>query len=292
MSRFRVQAYHFSLTWPQSSFDINECLQFLRERTVGQSTVVEVIVCSEEHESGELHRHGYVRFNRRVDLRDPNKFDFQGRHANVQRTQNVNAWKNYIREDGEYVEWSADPENDNLFEWARTLSTEQFWERARRANVGYGYARNAWDTTQSELNNITMEEDPNPDLNIVLPRELSEFNFSTNLTNIIVGPTGCGKTFISLRRMTKPLLFVTHVDQLKHFSASLHRSILFDDMAFNHLPLQAQIHLCDRTLPRSIHRRYGTTLIPAGIQVTITCNERPVNWDPPINRRINLLTIN
>lgn len=292
MVPFRVQATSFSLTWPQSSFDINACLEHLRSLTVGSASVVEVIVCSETHESGDLHRHGYVRFNRRIDLRDPNKFDFESRHANVQRTTNIPAWKNYIREDGDFVEWTSDTNSDNLFEWARTLNAEEFWERARRANIGYGYARNAWDSTQSELNSITMAEDPNPDLNIVLPQPLEEFHFSTNLTNIIVGPTGCGKTFISLRRMIKPILFVTHVDQLKHFSAGIHRSILFDDMSFAHLPLQAQIHLCDRTLPRSIHRRYGTTLIPPGIQVTITCNDRPVMWDPPINRRINLLTIN
>lgn len=291
MAPFRVQATSFSLTWPQSNFDINECLTFLQSITIGQASVVEVIVCSEEHQTGELHRHGFVRFNRRVDLRDPNKFDFQGRHANVQRTTNVQAWKNYIREDGDYVEWCADTQSDNLFEWARTLSREEFWERCRRANIAYGYARNAWDSVSSELNAITLEDDPNPDLNLPLPRDLDEFEFSNNLTNIIVGPTGCGKTFISLRRMTKPILFVTHVDQLRHFNPSMHKSILFDDMAFNHLPLQAQIHLCDRTLPRSIHRRYGTTLIPPGTQVTITCNERPVIWDPPVNRRINILTI-
>lgn len=291
MVLFRVQATSFSLTWPQSSFDINECLNYLKSITIGRASVVEVIVCSETHESGDLHRHGYVRFNRRIDLRDPNRFDFEGRHANVQRTTNVPAWKNYIREDGDFVEWNSDPQSDNLFEWARTLTGEEFWERARRANIGYGYARNAWDTVSSELNTITMGDDPNADLNIVLPESLSNFEFSTQLTNIIVGPTGCGKTFISLRRMTKPILFVTHVDQLRHFSPQIHRSILFDDMAFNHLPLQAQIHLVDRGLPRSIHRRYGTTLIPPGIQVTITCNERPVTWDPPINRRINYLLI-
>lgn len=292
MAPFRVQASSFSLTWPQSSFDINECLLFLRSISIGSASPLEIIVCSETHQSGDLHRHGYIRFNKRVDLRDATRFDFEGRHANVQRTTNIPAWKNYIKEDGDFVEWAQDPQTDNLFEWARTLSTEDYWERCRRANIGYGYARNAHDSVSSEQRMITMNDDPNPDLNLMLPESLETFDFSTQLTNVIVGPTGCGKTFISLRRMTKPLLFVTHVDQLRHFSPTMHKSILFDDMAFNHLPLQAQIHLCDRDLPRSIHRRYGTTLIPPGIQVTITCNERPITWSPPINRRINYLLIN
>lgn len=286
---FRAQGYQFSLTYPQSNFNINECLEFLKGLRVGSKSVVEAIVCSETHADGNLHRHAYVRFNGRVDIRRADKFDFQGRHPNVQRTQNIQAWKNYIRKDGTFVEYL--PETDNIFEWARTLSYEEYWERTRRTNVGYGYAGNAYNFVTNERASITMEEDPNPTLNIPLPRELDQFEFQTNLTNIIVGPTGCGKTVMCLRRMMKPLLFVTHVDQLRSFSPTIHRSILFDDMAFNHLPLQAQIHLCDRSLPRSIHRRYGTTLIPPGIQVTITCNERPVNWDPPINRRINYLLI-
>lgn len=292
MNRFRVQGTHFSVTYPQSDFNINEALEHLRTLTIGRASVVEVIICSELHQDGNQHRHAYVRFNRRIDLRNPRFFDFSGRHANVQRTQNPEAWKNYIREDGEFVEWSSDSADErNLFELARTLQFEQYFERTRSDGISFQYARNAWEHAQSELNQITLFEDPNIDLNFPLPEQLNNFELSNSLTNIIVGPTGCGKTVTLCRRMLKPILFCTHVDQLKHYVPNLHKSILFDDMDFSHWPVTAQIHLTDRLMPRAINRRYGTTLIPPGVQVSVTCNQRPFTWDPAINRRLNMLTL-
>lgn len=292
MNRFRVQATHFSLTYAQSNFPLEELLEFLRNVTVGSARVVEVIVCSEEHQDGNLHRHAYVRFNRRVDLRTPTVFDFQSRHPNLQRTQNVRAWQNYIRQDGNVLEWRDTAEEEtNLYELANTLTHDEFFERARRDRVHFGYARHAWDSTQTELNLITFDEDPNPTLEVNFPQALEDFEFETARTNVIVGPTGCGKTVISLRRMLKPILFCSHVDQLKNFLPNRHKSILFDDMDFSHWPVTAQIHLCDRALPRAINRRYGTTLIPEGVQVSVTCNQRPFTWDPAVNRRLNYLSL-
>jgi len=289
---YRVQGSHFSITFPQSDFDLNAALEYYKEFTKGRARVVEVIISSEQHEDGHYHRHIYLRFNRRIDIRNPRVFDFMGRHANVQRCNNPEAWKNYIRKDGEFLAWSDDaPEEDNTFELARTLPYEEYFERTRKKNISYQYARNAWDHTQSEINQITLYEDPNINLNLPLIEPLQCFNLSTDLTNVIVGPTGCGKTVTLCRRMLKPILFCTHIDQLKHFSHSMHRSILFDDMDFSHWPVTAQIHLADRNMPRAINRRYGTTLIPPGVQVSVTCNQRPFTWDPAVNRRLNLLTL-
>jgi len=289
---FRVQGTHFSLTYPRCNVDINALLQFFKQFTKGRASVVEVIVCSEQHEDGGDHRHAYIRLDRRIDLRNPRDFDFMGFHANVQRCVNPEAWKNYIKKDGSFMEWQNEATNeDNTFELARTLPYEEFFERTRKKQVSFMYAKNAWDHTQSELNQITLYEDPNLNLNLPLIEPLQCFNLSTELTNVIVGPTGCGKTVTLCRKMQKPILFCTHVDQLKNFQQHLHHSILFDDMDFSHWPVTAQIHLTDRQMPRAINRRYGTTLIPPGVQVSVTCNTRPFTWDPAINRRLNLLTL-
>jgi len=289
---FRVQGTHFIVTFPHADFAIDAGLEFFKAYTKGRASVVEVIICSEQHEDGSYHRHVYLRFNRRIDLRNPRDFDFMGKHGNVQRCNNPEATKNYIRKDGEYLEWSDNaPEQDNLFELAKTLGYEEFFERTRKSNISYQYARNAWDHGQSEFNQITLYEDPNLGLNLPLIEPLQVFTLSSDLTNVIVGPTGCGKTVTLCRRMEKPILFCTHVDQLKHFNPSIHRSILFDDMDFSHWPVTAQIHLCDRQMPRAINRRYGTTLIPGGVQVSVTCNQRPFLWDPAIQRRLNMLTL-
>lgn len=289
---FRVQGTHFSLTYPQCNVPLNAILEFFKSYTKGRARVVEAIVSCEQHKDGNNHLHLYLRFSRRIDVRNPRDFDFMGFHANIQRCANPEAWKTYIRKDGDFVEWRDDAaEEDNTFELARTLPFEEFFERTRKKNISYQYARNAWDYAQSEINQITLLEDPNLELNLPLIEPLATFNLSTELTNVIVGPTGCGKTVTLCRKMLKPILFCTHVDQLKHFNPMIHKSILFDDMDFSHWPITAQIHLTDRQMPRAINRRYGTTLIPAGVQVSVTCNQRPFMWDPAVNRRLNALIL-
>lgn len=293
---FRAQGTNFSVTWPQSDFPLQDALDNLKSKTVGAARVVEVIISSELHEDGNLHRHAFVRFNRRIDQRNSRFFDWEGRHANIQRTQNVPAWKNYIRKDGDFLEWSEpaqddDNEETDLFELARTLGPETYYNTCLRKGIPFAYASNAWKISKSEQSLVTFETDPNPDLNLTLPRDLAEFKFDeTTLTNVIIGSSGTGKTITAIRAMKKPLLLVRHMDTLQHFDAHLHKSILFDDMQFTHLHRTNQIHLLDRTLPSALHRRYGVTLVPADTQVTITGNAVPVNLgDEAIARRCKVL---
>nr|QKI28988.1 Rep [Forsythia suspensa CRESS virus] len=293
---FRVNACNFSITWPQSNFDINDALRNLQSKTVGAARVVEVIISSEQHEDGNYHRHAFVRFNRRVDIRNSRFFDWEGRHANVQRTVNVPAWKNYIRKDGTFVDWvepnqDIDDEPDDLFELARNTGNEAFFNLCRKKGIPFAYASHAWRYARSEQSLVTFETDPCPDLNLTLSQDLAEYTFDEGeKTNVIIGPSGCGKTVTAIRKMKKPLLLVRHMDTLQHFDAHLHKSILFDDMAFTHLHRTSQIHLVDRTLPSALHRRYGTALIPANTQVSITGNEPPLNLgDAAIARRCNVV---
>lgn len=109
---------------------------------------------------------------------------------------------------------------------------------------------------------------------------------------MLVGPTGCGKTVWALRFSPKPSLLVRHIDRLRDFDKEIHKSIIFDDMVFKHIPVQGQIHLVDNYLPADIHCRYTTALIPAGTAKIFTCNERPFEDHPAINRRIRYYSIN
>lgn len=291
---FRVQAKHFSITYPQADFSLEDAITFLRNKFFVDCHPVHVIVCSETHEDGSLHRHAFVKYPRKINIRNPRFFDFGLFHPNVQATTNVNAWINYIKEDGNYLEWHSDEAalQDNLFERARSMSEETFYEQARRERVAFGYAQHAWNAVNNDAERLTFNDDPNPDLSFAFAEGLSSYRLSRNLTNVIVGPTGCGKTLYLCRNLDKPMLLVSHIDDLKHLNPRIHQSILFDDMKFDHMPVTAQIHLCDRCLPRSIHRRYGTTLIPASMQVAVTCNERPFTYHPAIVRRCNTLIIN
>lgn len=292
---FRLQGRHLALTYPRCDVPIADLLAYLRTKHSGVRQIQAVAVSSETHEDGSFHRHAYVRYSGKVNIVNPRFFDYNGAHCNIQACRNTTAWNNYIRKDGEYLEWEeANTTGAGLYENAEAMDENNFFEWALRAKIPYGFAQRAWETQRKASKLITFDDENNPflDLNLPMREELSTWNLSRDLTNVLVGPTGCGKTVYCFRNLLKPMLLISHIDDLKHFEPLVHRSVLFDDMRFDHLPIQAQIHLCDRGLPRSIHRRYGTTLIPAGVQVAITCNEIPFAYHEAIQRRCNRLLIN
>lgn len=290
MPPYRLQGKHIAITYPRCDASLDDLLTYCRNKSFGTRVPKHVIVCSETHEDGGLHRHAYIHYDGRINVTNPNAFDFGGFHPNIQTCRNVEAWKNYVKKDGTFVEWESDIEDVDLVTVASRMSRREFLNYSVQHKLPYGYYQEAINIANDVASQITINNDPNDNFSYVFNEDLACYQFEDDRTNVIVGPTGCGKTLYCLRNMKKPLLMVSHVDQLKHL-APMHQSILFDDMKFDHLPIQAQIHLADRQYPRAIHRRYGTTVIPIGTQVTITCNERPFAYHPAIARRCNTLFI-
>lgn len=85
------------------------------------------------------------------------------------------------------------------------------------------------------------------------------------------GAPGIGKT-IYAQMLLPNALFVSHLDQLRTYNNRLYEGIIFDDMAFNHLPREGQIHLVDMEQERAIHVRYGVAIIPAGTKRIFVSN--------------------
>lgn len=91
---------------------------------------------------------------------------------------------------------------------------------------------------------------------------------------VIVGPPGCGKTSWAKQFSPKPVLFVRHLDSLIHLTPN-HRSIIFDDLDFRHLPPGTQKFLTDCTDLAEIHIRYRIGRIPPKMVRIFTANEYP-----------------
>lgn len=109
---------------------------------------------------------------------------------------------------------------------------------------------------------------------------------------VIIGPSGCGKTTIARHIAPKPALFCTHVDTLRQFRPGYHKSIIFDDVNFTHIPREGQINIVEFEQPRAIHVRYGVVTIPAGVVKVFTANVLPISTnDPAIARRVKLYYI-
>ncbi len=292
----------FFLTYPQTNHELaNELITFLRTK----GTLVAFVVGKELHANGDQHLHvcieyeGLLRGHERL-------FDFQGRHPNIQSPRNWNACKNYCKKDGNFEEWnlddgtqpvanrrqSGDRPTEEEFEEKLMESTEEGWMLWCAINgISCQYAQWFWNRTVMDSSTIQTRL---PETEQFICPALRQFAFNNDIHRsfIIKGPSGCGKTTWAKLHMPLPSLFVSHIDQLKTFRPGFHKSIIFDDVDFNHWPRHSQIHLLDYDNPRAIHCRYSTANIPANIPKCFTCNKLPVDLtDEAIRRRVRVYNV-
>lgn len=118
----------FILTYPQSDFDLVAFALHLQSLPAIQY----VLVSSEKHEDGSLHRHACVHFStkQRVGARF---FDYLERHPNVKNVgRKKSDWENvtnYVKKDGEFIEWGTSRHTANV--WS-TIATSGSREEALR----------------------------------------------------------------------------------------------------------------------------------------------------------------
>lgn len=266
----------FFLTYAQCPEDKEGLLTFLRTRGTLQSFVV----AREQHADGQFHLHACVAYEQ-VIRAGKRHFDFEGKHPNVQSPRNWNACIQYCKKDGDFIESDVHVAPATTRDVSEFDDEVEYFKYACEAKIPFAYAQYFWSKkTQSD----TLYDDEAVG---TMERCLQEFVYDFAKPLILIGPSGCGKTTWAKKRVPKPSLFVSHIDQLKAFIPEFHKSIIFDDMDFKHYPRTGQIHLVDTENPRAIHCRYSTATIPAGVAKVFTCNEVPVNTqDPAIRRRV------
>lgn len=293
-TNFRISAKNFALTYSNvdqqtnlwSAITKEELSLWLRSLTNGGHAMVS----RELHADGAIHYHAWVQFPRKKDIRNATFFDYQSVHPNIQACRNVQAWKTYIRKDGDYTEDTSTTTENDYFTVCKDLEEDKpGWITYCISNkISFQYMELIWKMCHVERD-CTITEDPPEEA--VMCNALQSYVPTFNKPLVIVGPSGCGKTTWAIRNAPKPICFVSHMDQLKHFDPQFHRSIVFDDMSFSHMPREAQIHLLDQHQPRAIHRRYGVTTIPAGTKKIFTANYNPFLDDAAIIRRRDLRTV-
>lgn len=281
----------FFLTYAQCA-DSKESLKAFLE---SKGDCKYVVVSRELHEDGSPHLHACVEYNT-VQRKPVNWLDFNGKHPNKQDPRRWDACKTYVKKDGDWVE----TDDAGIEEAARNLDVQALCAMAESEEtwmaycigekISYQYAVWFWSRCHDDECSILTNDHPGQ-----VCEALSQFAFSANAHRCLVlrGRSGCGKTVWAKTHAPKPALFVSHIDQLKKFRPNFHKSIIFDDVSFNHFPRTSQIHLVDFDNPRAIHCRHAVASIPAGIPKIFTCNEWPVDVeDEAIKRRIQRYTIN
>lgn len=286
---FRICSNHFRVTWSQAN---NEAItkQVIFDKFKSDKNLKYICIAKEIHQDGGTHYHGHFYYEPRKDIKNEKYFDIQGiPHANIQKADNPKGWNIYVKEDNDYLEQGSLEDDDyDLYQSARNDDHDTFFETARSKKICFQYAMEAWKSANQVDTSINEQDEIHGTYNQLLDW------YDTTIPNksvVIVGPTGVGKTVFAKTKAPKPSLFCSHIDDLKSFRANYHKSIIFDDMSFKHIPTTGQIHLVDMYEPRSIHVRYGVVKIPRGVQRWITCNENPLSEHEAIRRRVNQINL-
>lgn len=303
---FRINAKNFSITWPKcpepNSVELSLHLQELLKSWKPQF----IRVAKEFHKDGTEHYHAAICLSKPLCTRDARFFDWRGHHANIQPTRHVQSWIKYIGKDGCFTDWGSIPEpsafqsNAHFRAGVEPSEIIRFVEECKSrveflcwaAVNKLSYAKEIWNELKGpkDLNTIKEGEISMGKLDYRFEQLVLEVAWVKEKCLIIVGESGIGKTTYATNMIPKPALLISHIDDLRKFKPDYHLSILFDDVCFNHYPIQSQIHLVDYYHPRSIHVRYAVATIPAGTFKIFTCNENPVDIShPAISRRCQIL---
>lgn len=128
---FRIQAKSFFLTYPQC----NQTRQALKDFLHTKGRVTYYLIGQETHEDGGYHLHALVTYEKKLNVKSQNFFDFNGCHPNTQAAKNIPALKNYITKEDLEPLTSTPTDDDNLYDLARVTPEEEFFEICRKRKV-------------------------------------------------------------------------------------------------------------------------------------------------------------
>lgn len=279
-----MDGIHYFLTYPTIDLDSQALYDFLKSI----KPIVWARVAKERHADGQLHSHVILRFGKRHKTStDRREFDFMGKHPNVQLARNFKDVLEYVSKDGNYIDFGNVPEKQakyqKLKQFAQAGDRDGFDECAMDMGVSFQWASHIWQRFGTTSNTISEAGEGTECL------QLQSLQYDSGSV-LIVGPSGCGKSSWAKRVCPKPALWVRHLDDLKKLSKE-HKSIIFDDMEFSHLPRSTQIYIVDQDDIATIHCRHANALIPKNMPKIFTANNYPFMRDPAIERRLKTINI-
>lgn len=288
---FKFDSGYVFLTYPHSAFEHGDLQQFINS----VCTTEWLRIATENHLDGDTHLHVVGKFVRRFVSRNERVFDYQGRHPNIQSVRNVHKAIAYVAKDGQFTDYGELPaggakrSSEEALGLAGDPDEAKYLRACLEARVPFQYAKRFRELAFTDSTG-TIDALYEALLSWECPR-LQQETLPENSCAVVVGPSGCGKSSWAKRVAPKPALWVSHIDTLRGFRAGYHKSIIFDDMSFAHMPVQAQIHLVDWIDQRQIHCRYGCATIPAKTTKIFTCNEFPFAPHPAVMRRITSINV-
>lgn len=265
-------------------------------------------VAHELHADGTPHFHVALALSSRCDIKNENRLNVLGHHGKYEGCRSFGACVNYL-DKPDYIAQLDFPDEETVSEAIRTADTssalapsaavynfqdELKWIDyciAEQISPAYGFK--IWQATNRDHGD-TLEEDYEEGGTITHPTLLALQFDPTRKTYCIWGnSTGVGKSTWVRINAPKPALRISHIDGLDKYDPEYHKSVIFEEMTFTHVPKTAQIKICDETETFQHHCRYKHRALRGGTYKFITSNDPPFDFhEPPIARRVVSIEIN
>lgn len=311
-AEFRFAAKQVFLTYSQVCEHVTkESVYF----TMTERFTLERYTLGEEsHEDGGRHVHACLVFPIKVNSRDSRFFDINcgmcthDHHPNIQKIQrgkiNLLRVEEYCAKEDPNPLTNVEP----VKTWGEIIS-ESSTQEEYLSLVQKHYPRDfclSLDRLKASAKHLFPDAGSNTITDFAWPANEEEPE-SWNAINenvqtwdpqqkslVLIGPPGCGKTSWAKKNSPKPTLFIRHLDSLVHLKPH-HKSIIFDDLEFSHLPPATQKFLTDCTDLAEIHIRYRIGQIPPRMTRIFTANEYPFTEDgvhgEAIRRRVEKISL-
>jgi len=283
---FRFSAIRVLLTYSQVPETVTkESIVY----TIDERYPVEEYTVGEElHNDGGRHIHAVFVFRVKVDSRDVTLFDVSydpdepSIHPNIRPIQRGKAHLDRA------IQYVTKEDLDPFTNVPQKLTWAEMMEQATSSEEYLGLVRKHYPRDYAlnyqRLESMAQKHWPitcmgtihafEPSYAWNVPFELLTCVLPVNKSVVVVGPAGCGKTTWAKTVAPKPTLFIRHLDSLSNL-LPIHRSIIFDDLEFTHLPPSTQKFLVDVTDLAEIHIRYKVARIPSGVLRIFTANDYP-----------------
>lgn len=274
---FKFDSHKFYLTYSQcGDLTWEEIAEVLRSK----KALVWARFGHERHADGGFHWHVTGEWEARVQSRSERFLDVRGFHPNIQTTRNTQRCIEYCTKHGEFFDIGVVPVHqpkrtlDEALALAGSENEAEYLRACTEAKLSYQYAKRFRELAVKPKCPYTITEYELPD-GVELQHGLQHAALPTNCAAVLVGPSGIGKTVWAQWICPKPALLVSNTETLKYFRPTHHRSLIFDDMDFNWMQPQQQIHLLDWHCPRTINVKHGHITIPKNTYKIFTNNYWP-----------------
>lgn len=222
---YRLSCKHLLLTYPRLDKTKEQVLGALMEKKL---SIKDYIVARELHNDGTPHIHVYLKLNLRVNYKDPHCLDIFGKHGSYESVRSIKAIYKYLVKGGDFITnlHTLDNQIFDLKEYLLKLVHMGDIKQAREVLINSSDLRilgnfNKW---LKDLEALYALKHPTKAISsynkeqFEYPEEVVEwFLKDKNLTLLLVGPSGFGKTqgVLSLMADSNPLL-VRDINDLKY----------------------------------------------------------------------------